>query len=626
MQAVNSIKFIILLFLSILSSTSHCMLSRMIGKRLPLNNPYITNKNGYAPGLRLKLRAKSPYLFTKEELEKLQHEESFKHPGYVFYDPTIRFIDQEIQLSTQKYENYLKLNACVRESKEEADSKERNEIISKALENNTFMSFSKFMDLSLFDEKFGYYSTKGVQFKHQKNLKADFSTWPTDMSPNFGEMIAYHAYCMWFSMVSSKEIKKNEKFNIVEFGGGDGTLAFDVLSSIQRFAIQETEKKIISHWNEFYEIVHYIIGERSADLSNRQKIKNDKFLKLGKFEVIDADARNNEVFKKLNLNGLILSNELLDAFPVHKVLQLPDGRIKICISIPALNREFLSAFSEEQIKYLKEKGEENFKVFVSILSNKEEMEIYNKVNKNKINNIDDLILTAEDWVEIKRNLTAEQRDFFDKQVKFVELYVDPKFFPEIQNYIQRHKGYIKFMLSKIAKDQPKFWYLNNGVENYFNSVSQILKSGFILTIDYGHDSTMHDYHMENPADALRTFCEDTQHNVELCYAHPGKVDITTDVNFTDIDILSRNLGLQTIAFLHQCQLENHLIQVNDNVFVRSYELENPNFFVTIPSYDCLEKFRNKGFFKAMIQAKTNRANKYAVFTRSLPLFPSFVFE
>ena len=136
----------------------------------------------------------------------------------------------------------------------------------------------QYINLCLYKYKYSYYE-KNIIF----GPKGDFVTSPY-ISSIFGEVISVHILNYFLS-------RGITKCNLLEIGAGEGIMAKDIIKTLQKF------KKI-----EF----KYFILEKSKNLIKLQK-KN-----LKEFNVKWID--NLEKFNKRNL--FILSNELLDSFPV----------------------------------------------------------------------------------------------------------------------------------------------------------------------------------------------------------------------------------------------------------------------------------------------------------------------
>jgi SAM-dependent MidA family methyltransferase len=83
---------------------------------------------------------------------------------------------------------------------------------------------------------------------------------------------------------------------------------------------------------------------------------------------------------------------------------------------------------------------------------------------------------------------------------------------------------------------------------WMKTVGRIMRRGFVVTIDYGHDrGTLFD--LDRRDGTLRGY---RQHRmVEDILAHPGETDLTTHVNFTALQEAGRAEGLETDLFTDQ---------------------------------------------------------------------------
>ena len=87
------------------------------------------------------------------------------------------------------------------------------------------LPLDKFIHLSLYTNKFGYYMKKNPFGK-----KGDFITAP-NISRLFSEMIAIWILSFWQSLGSPK------KFNLIELGAGNGEMMKVLIESFQNFPI-----------------------------------------------------------------------------------------------------------------------------------------------------------------------------------------------------------------------------------------------------------------------------------------------------------------------------------------------------------------------------------------------------
>lgn len=330
-----------------------------------------------------------------------------------------------------------------------------------------FLPFKRFMHECLYNPAWGYYSAGRVQFggkvrlsseQVSENTESDFGTYPSMYSPDFGAMLAYNAYGIWISMLKSGDIKKDEPFEIVEFGAGPGRLAFDFLETVSLFAekFSEMEKagKINTKWREFYEVLRYRIGEYSPELMERQRKLNQRFIDSKKLEIIKADARGHAMLREgKKIKGLVLSNELPDAFPVHKVQPTKDGRVEVCIRIPILKKDLLKQDlqkSDEVFKKMnnaiEKKGLEGILSFKELLSDKD------------LKELDTLLKTKDSQksLDFSKNL---YKDLFgsDKDLKKMYIFIETKFQQEMRDFLVNlitmlNKGALELLL-QMQNDQ-----------------------------------------------------------------------------------------------------------------------------------------------------------------------------
>ena len=108
------------------------------------------------------------------------------------------------------------------------------------------LPLDKFINLSLYNKKFGYYMKKNPFGK-----EGDFITAP-NISRLFSEMIAIWILSFWQSLGSPK------KFNLIELGAGNGEMMKVLIESFQNFPI-------------FLKSCNFIIHEKSPSLIKVQK-------------------------------------------------------------------------------------------------------------------------------------------------------------------------------------------------------------------------------------------------------------------------------------------------------------------------------------------------------------------
>jgi SAM-dependent MidA family methyltransferase len=164
---------------------------------------------------------------------------------------------------------------------------------------NRLLSWSTFMETSLFHPEFGYYSNT--------EIGKDFHTHPELLS-SFGAHVGQSPLNLWTA------IGKPHQFQIEEMGAGNGSLALSLL----KWAKYKQP--------DFYNAIQYKIIEKSPGLIEKQKEKLSYFNREGihKVEFTEESAID---YSPSNIEGAFISNELPDAFAVERVTRLKNGEI-----------------------------------------------------------------------------------------------------------------------------------------------------------------------------------------------------------------------------------------------------------------------------------------------------------
>lgn len=150
------------------------------------------------------------------------------------------------------------------------------------------ISFARFMEMALYFPELGYYERS----PRVVGRGGDFYTSVTSGSV-FGELLAFQ-FVEW----SGRLAEHSGRWQIVEAGAHDGQLAFDILSWIDGSADPRTEG------------MEYWIIEPS---DRRRRWQQEKLAPFAN------RVRWRESLSELhNVRGVIFSNELLDAFSVHR--------------------------------------------------------------------------------------------------------------------------------------------------------------------------------------------------------------------------------------------------------------------------------------------------------------------
>lgn len=195
-----------------------------------------------------------------------------------------------------------------------------SKIVSKIKEKK--ITLDEFINLSLYKDKNSYYEKNKIF-----GVRGDYITSPY-ISSIFGEIISIYILNFFLN-------KGVSKFNILEIGAGEGLMAKDIINTLKKF------EKIN---------FKYSILEKSKNLKNLQKKK------LKNFDVSWIHSLKNQNKKNL----FIISNELLDAFPVKHL------------------KKIKNIWYEKYVFYNKEKKEINSKYLRSKKNYKNILNLCNK--------------------------------------------------------------------------------------------------------------------------------------------------------------------------------------------------------------------------------------------------------
>ncbi|MED1792647.1 SAM-dependent methyltransferase [Brevibacillus nitrificans] len=163
--------------------------------------------------------------------------------------------------------------------------------------------FSRYMELALYHPIYGYYMSD----KPKVGKDGDFFT-SASVHPVFGETLADAVADMW-------RIAQMEAPVLVEIGGGTGRLCRNILDRLQQEA------------PDLYQAMEVILIETSP-----------YHRKLQEEALIAHDVPKHwysslaEAADKQSIEGVILSNEWLDAFPVHIVEKSARGWQEVWVS------------------------------------------------------------------------------------------------------------------------------------------------------------------------------------------------------------------------------------------------------------------------------------------------------
>jgi len=286
------------------------------------------------------------------------------------------------------------------------------------------------MKRALYDPTSGYYQRSD---RERWGSAGDYRT-----SPERSTLFAA-TFTRYFARLY-EELGRPREWTIVECGAGGGDFSLGVLEALAR------------RFPEVFDATRYIVYDVSLDALRRTRERlvefGDRVMFVSSFDEIRID------------NGIFFSNELLDAFPVHRVV---------------MNDEELSEF------------------YVAV----------------------------------------------DASGEFVWT-TGPLSTPRLVEFIDEYA--IELTPGQVIE-------INFGIESWLSAVSEKFEKGFLITVDYGAESTeLYDPTLR-PDGTLRGF---SGHGfVDNLLAGPGEYDLTTTINWTQVKNVSEKQGWKVIEFAMQ---------------------------------------------------------------------------
>ena len=285
------------------------------------------------------------------------------------------------------------------------------------------------MKAALYDPS-GYYLRSDLQ---RWGREGDYRT-----SPERSELFAA-TFARYFAKLYEK-LQEPEEWTIVECGAGDGSFAAGVLNTLA------------DRFPQVFGATRYIVYDLSEDALRRARERLAGFRErlefCSEFESLPV------------VRGVYFSNELLDAFPVHRVVNSDDGLSELYVTVtPEGNFEWTSG---------------------------------------------------------------------------------PLSTPLLSKFVSDYS--LELAPGQIIE-------INLAIDDWLAQVTAKLRSGFLVTVDYGSESGELYERRLRPEGTLRAFA---RHGfVDDVLADPGDYDITASVNWTQVKRAGERLGFKVIEFTSQ---------------------------------------------------------------------------
>jgi SAM-dependent MidA family methyltransferase len=294
------------------------------------------------------------------------------------------------------------------------------------------ITFCDWMKAALYDPVAGYYCRAG---RNRWGREGDYRTSP-ERTPLFAATFARYFAGLY------EQLGRPAAWTILEAGAGDGHFAAGLLQALQ------------NSFPHVFKATSYVIDEVSPTSTTRARERTQPFTDRVQFRSLDEVEID---------PGIVFSNELLDAFPVHRVT-LVDGEL----------REFYVTVAENG----------NF-----------------------------------EWLLLAPNPAVAERlnGYFEE--------VDSK--PETGSVVE----------------------VSFAIEEWLRRVAAKMRSGYVVTIDYGAASEDLISPLAERDGTLRGF---QRHQfVDDLLAQPGEHDLTSTVNWSFVQSVGAIVGLEFVELSRQ---------------------------------------------------------------------------
>ena len=294
-----------------------------------------------------------------------------------------------------------------------------SEIIVQRIKQEGPISFRDFMEMALYYPEFGYYNS----MRYKIGANGDFYT-SANLSEAFGAMIGRQMEEIW-------QILEKKPFKIVEYGAGTGLLCHDILNYLKNNT-------------SLHENLNYCIIEKSASMREIQKT-----------HLLEKVSWYSTIQEIPEIDGCILSNELIDNFSVHQVI---------------MEDRLMESFVDYR----------------------------------------------NGFVEVLKPANEELSDYFDE---------------------------LNVRLPKGFRTE-----INLEAESWIKEVAQSLRKGYLITIDYGAESSEL---YKNHRSCGTLLCYHKHQKNDNPYQFVGEQDITTHTNFSALRHWGMQYGMECCGIVDQ---------------------------------------------------------------------------
>jgi SAM-dependent MidA family methyltransferase len=414
---------------------------------------------------------------------------------------------------------------------------EIGKILRHEMDANGPISFARFMAIALYCPKFGYYERQPAVI----GSRGDFYT-SVSISPVFGQLLAWQ-FAEWSRQLGPGPI------TWIEAGAHDGRLALTMLDWLGKNRPTLLER-----------LTYWIIEISPTRCQWQQQTLRPFGSKVQWAESFEDDVT--EV--PTQINGIIFSNELIDAFPLHRVAW--DAKAKQWFERGVFWASSIANYQLPTTNYQPPppspppgeraggRGSDSILNSQSSIPNPQSPPSPSAPPDPQITNYELPITNyqsspqTDETIGDKKSFRASVHDEeprpSDTEFIWVRL-------PRPTLSIERELTAAGFEIpSELRQVLPDNFIIDlaPSARPWWSSAAQRLARGKLLTIDYGGtaDELLKP---ERPSGTLRAFFK--HHATSDVLARPGEQDLTAHVNFTQLQRAGEDADLETEALTSQ---------------------------------------------------------------------------
>jgi SAM-dependent MidA family methyltransferase len=208
------------------------------------------------------------------------------------------------------------------ETSHQLSSKSLQHLIAERIEHEGPMTFAEYMRMALYEPSYGYYVTGPARM----GWAGDYYT-STDVSPLFAHCMGRQLRQMW------EKLGQPASFTVLEQGAGRGDLGREIYSWATQYfpsfyaALDYHTADIHNGQDALQPLMHIT---RAPDDQADQSSPADSFTNEHQDNALPVSTLSS---RSMLMPSVILSNELVDAFPVHIVEKHDDKLYEIFVGV-----------------------------------------------------------------------------------------------------------------------------------------------------------------------------------------------------------------------------------------------------------------------------------------------------